>query len=282
LDTKSSNRQIDRLSREGDFDWQLIPQLREAFIWEPLSKRAGETFTHFIMAAVETLHDRYIQLLKTIDLDALTRQQSLPTLIMHLYAPYAASCLLAMRKALPSPSIVALLDSQRQAIDVVFEWLESELGIAPEQLGHHLYSDSLGTNKNGRQDLLRWRAGTQQPSLNSIGLITQELLRCYPRRISLIHASREWLITARALSYLAGEAEPYGNLRDIMLRAVLNDCPAVDIGRLLSVQNIQAAKHQRPVVENGLLLQAALPPPRISCPAPWPVHDTPWMSSASS
>ncbi|SEC73427.1 hypothetical protein SAMN05216205_3118 [Pseudomonas mohnii] len=258
LDTKSSNRQIDRLAREGDFDWQLIPQLREAFIWDPLSKRAGDTFAHFIMAAVETLHDRYVHLVKSIPLDALTRQQSLPTLMIHLYAPYAASCLLAMHKALPSPPMVALLDSQRQVVDVVFDWFESELGIQPKQLGHHVYPDSIGINKNGRQDLQRWRAGTQLPSLNSIALITQKLLRRYPHRTQFIHAGREWLITARMLSYLAGEAEPYGNLRDLMLRAVLSNFPTVDIGKLLSMQNIQAAKQQRPVVESGLLLQATL------------------------
>lgn len=35
---------------------------------------------------------------------------------------------------------------------MVFDWLESELGIAPKQLGHCLYPDSTGVNKNGRQE----------------------------------------------------------------------------------------------------------------------------------
>jgi hypothetical protein len=258
LDTKSGSRQIDRLAREGDFDWQLIPQLREDFIWNPLSKRAGETFAHFIMAAVETLHEGYVRLVKTIQLDALTRSQSLPALITNLYAPYAASFLLEMRKAIPSPPIVTLLDTQRHAVDVVFDWLESELGIAPKQLGHCLYPDSTGVNKNGRQDLQRWRAGTQLPSLNSISLIGRELLIHYPNRAYLINAGREWLITARVLSYLAGKADTYVNLRSIILREVLSDIPNIDIGTILSTLNIQAATHKRQVVESGLLLQDAL------------------------
>lgn len=258
LDTKSGNRQIDRLAREGDFDWQLIPQLREDFIWDPLSKRAGEPFAHFLMASVETLHEGYVRLVKTIQLDALTRSQSLPALISNLYAPYAASFLLEMRKAIPSPPIVAMLDTQRNAIDVVFDWLESELDIAPKQLGLRLYPDSTGVNKNGRQDLQRWRTGTQLPSLNSITLITNELLNHYPNRVHLISAGREWLITARVLSYLADEASAHVDLRSTILREVLGNIPNDDIGWILSNLNIKAAEHKRAVVESGLLLQEYL------------------------
>jgi hypothetical protein len=258
LDTKSGNRQIDRLAREGDFDWQLIPQLREDFIWDPLSKRAGEPFAHFLMASVETLHEGYVRLVKTIQLDALTRSQSLPALISNLYAPYAASFLLEMRKAIPSPPIVAMLDTQRNAIDVVFDWLESELGIAPKQLGLRLYPDSTGVNKNGRQDLQRWRTGTHLPSLNSITLITNELLNHYPNRVHLISAGREWLITARVLSYLADEASAHVDLRSTILREVLGNIPNDDIGWILSNLNIKAAEHKRAVVESGLLLQEYL------------------------
>lgn len=184
LDTKSGNRDVDRLAREGDFDWQLIPQLRQEFISDPLAQRVNKEFSDFMVAVVDAFHVQYVHVVKTLQMDALTRSQSLPALITYLYAPYAASFILEMHKAIPSPPIVALLDTGRYPVDVVIDWLESELGIEPKQLGRRLYPDSTGLNKNGRQDLQRWRTGIQLPSLNSITLITRELLHHYPRGLT--------------------------------------------------------------------------------------------------
>lgn len=258
LDTKSGNRDVDRLAREGDFDWQLIPQLRQEFISDPLAQRVNKEFSDFMVAVVDAFHVQYVHVVKTLQMDALTRSQSLPALITYLYAPYAASFILEMHKAIPSPTIVALLDTGRYPVDVVIDWLESELGIEPKQLGRRLYPDSTGLNKNGRQDLQRWRTGIQLPSLNSITLITRELLHHYPRRPHLIKAAGEWLITARMLSYLADEASVYVDLRSLMLREVLGNIPNDDIGWILSTLNIKAAEHKRAVVESGLLLQEEL------------------------
>lgn len=258
LDTKSGNRHVDRLAREGDFDWQLIPQLRQEFVSEPLAQRVNQEFSDFMLAVVDAFHVQYVHLVKSLPLDALTRSQSMPALITYLYAPYAASFLLQMHKALPSPSIVALLDTGKNPVDVVYNWLEGELGIEPHQLGQHLYPDSTGVNKNGRQDLQRWRNGAQRPSLNSLTLTTQALLQHYPQRPHLIKAAGEWLITARMLSYLADEASVYADLRSLMLREVLGNIPSEDIGWILSTLNIKAAEHKRAVVESGLLLQEEL------------------------
>ncbi|WP_323115034.1 hypothetical protein [Pseudomonas guariconensis] len=258
LDTKSGNRHVDRLAREGDFDWQLIPQLRQEFFGDALTQRVNKEFSDFMVAVVDAFHVQYVHLVKSLQLDALTRSQSMPALITYLYAPYAASFLLQMHKALPSPSIVALLDTRKNPVDVVCGWLEGELGIEPHQLGQRLYPDSTGVNKNGRQDLQRWRNGTQLPSLNSLTLINRVLLQHYPQRPYLIKAAGEWLITARMLSYLADEASVYADLRSLMLREVLGDIPNEDIGWILSTLNIKAAEHKRTIVESGLLLQEEL------------------------
>lgn len=258
LDTKASNRNIDRLAREGDFDWQLLPGLREELIEAPLRKKTNENFARFVIAAVETLHDGYVDLVRTIPLDALTRAESLPALITHLYAPYAASFCLQMHKAIPSPPIVPLLDECQHPIEVTIAWLERELNIAPNQLGHRLYADSTGENKNGRDALQRWRQGLQLPSLNSINLLQQRLLSLYPQRERFINAFGEWLITARALVVFEQYAAPYLKLRPIILREILSDVPPEDIGVLLSQLNIQAAANRRSVVEGGLLLQEHL------------------------
>lgn len=258
LDTKASNRPLDRLAREGDFDWQLLPQLREDLIATPLRAKSSDTFAQFIVTAVETLHEGYIDLIKEVQLDALTRQQSLLPLIKHLFAPYMASFLLQMHKALPSPSLASLLDEQKHPVEIVLSWLEYELNLQPQHLGNLLYPDSAGENKNGRELMQRWRHDQQLPELQSIARLRTNLLGLLPNRTQLITAFTEWLIVARALVVFDKAASPYINLRNVILRAALSNVPPEDIGEILSRLNIQAAVHKREIVEDGLLLSEQL------------------------
>lgn len=254
LGTKASNRQLDRLAREGDFNWQLLAQLREELIETPLRAKSNDTFGQFVAVAVETLHNGYVDLIKTVALDALTREHSLPALITHQFAPFAASFLLQLQKAVPSPPLAALLDTQKHPVAVVFAWLERELNVEPHQLRQLLYADATGENKNGRELMQRWRLGQQLPELQSVSLLQKKLHGVFPHRASLIKAFTEWLIVARALAVLDEAAAPYLNLRQVMLSEVLSNVPLENIGVILSALNIQGAAHKRKLVEGGLLL----------------------------
>lgn len=258
LDTKTSNRDVDRLAREGDFDWQLLTQLREELIEAPLSAKSNENFTKFLMDSAETFHQRYVALIKTVQLDALTRKQSLPALITHVFAPFAASFLLQMQKATLSPPISALLNDQHHPVAITFTWLEHELGIETNQLGHRLYPNSVGENKNGRELMQRWRHGPQLPTLQSISLLQKTLLGVFPQRNQLITAFTEWLIIARALVVFDEAASAHLKLRDCVLREVLGNVPPDDIGAKLSTLNVQASAHKSKLVESGLILDDQL------------------------
>lgn len=254
LDTKASNRHVDQLAREGDFDWQLLTQLRVDLIEKPLSTKSNETFAQFVVAAVDALQEGYVGLIKAVQLDALTREQSLPILITHLYAPFAASFLLQLQKAIASPPMALLLDEQNHPVEVVLTWLESELSVEPNQLAKKLYPDATGENKNGRELMQRWRHDQQLPDLQSICLLRIRLEKIFPMKEPLIKAFTEWLIVARALVVFDEAAAPYLSLRSIILREVLCNVPGEDIGVILSTLNIQAAAHKRSLVEGGLLL----------------------------
>lgn len=254
LDTKNSNREVDRLAREGDFDWQLIPDLRQRLIRAPLQDKSSEAFANYVMATVEIMHDEYIQMIKKIAVDALTRSETLPVLIRYQYAPRAASFLLNLSDAIPSPSLVQLLDSDRHPIDVVFRWLEKELTVDEGQLSYALYPDSTGKNKNGREDLKRWRQGTQLISLSSISLISQDLREQFKPHAHLIGACTEWLITARALVFFEEQAAPYFDLRRTILSEVLCGALPVDLGWILSNLNIEAGNRLQTIKEAGLYL----------------------------
>lgn len=254
LDTKASNRHVDQLARQGDFDWQLLASLRDELLEAPLSSRSNAQFARFVASAVETLQESYVQLIKTIALDALTREQALPVLAEHFLAPYLGSFLLQMHKAIPSPPLAQLLDEQHHPVDVTLAWLEHELEIAPNHLGHQLYPDACGENKNGREAIRRWRQGEQLPELQSIALLHQKLQTQFPTRPLLLRAFTEWLIVVRALAVFESAASDYVRLRHCVLQQVLSDIPIIDIGVMLSRLNIQAAEHKRELVESGLLL----------------------------
>jgi len=258
LDTKASNRHVDQLAREGDFDWQLLTQLREELIEAPLRAKSNENFTEFLMDSAGHFHQRYVALIKTVQLDALTRTQSIPALITHVFAPFAASFLLQMQKTTPSPPISALLNDQHNPVAVTFTWLEHELGIEANQLGQLLYPNAVGENKNGRELIQRWRHGPQLPALQSISLLQKTLLEVFPQRDRLITAFTEWLIIARALIVFDEAASAHLKLRDSVLREVLSNVPPDDIGAKLSALNVQASAHKSKLVERALILDDQL------------------------
>ncbi|WP_374438334.1 hypothetical protein [Pseudomonas panipatensis] len=258
LDTKASNRHVDQLARQGDFDWQLLANLRDELLETPLSSRSNAQFARFVGAAVETLQENYVRLIKTVALDALTREQALPVLAEHFLAPYLASFLLQMHKAIPSPPLAQLLDEPQHPVEVTLAWLERELGLAPHQLGQRLYPDASGENKNGREALRRWRQGHQLPDLQSIALLHAKLQEQLKPQPLLLRAFTEWLIVARALVVVESAASGYLRLRHRVLHQVLSDIPIIDIGLILSTLNIQAAKPKRELVESGLLLMEQL------------------------
>jgi len=258
LDSKASNRHVDQLARQGDFDWQLITQLRHELIEAPLLTKSNKDFTEFVMSAEESFHQDYIKLIRTVQLDALTRQQSLPALITHLFAPFAASFLLQMQRAVASPPIAMLLNDQQHPVAVIFSWLEHELGVEPHRLGHQLYPDANGENKNGRELMQRWRQGKQLPTLQRISLLQKTLLGAFPVRERLITAFTEWLIIARALVVFDEAAAAHLKLRDCILREVLSDVPPDDIGAKLAALNVQSSAHKRDMVCHGLVLDDQL------------------------
>lgn len=260
LDTKASNRHVDQLARQGDFDWQLLENLQHELIEAPLSSRINAQFGQFVASAVETLQQSYVQLIKTVALDSLTREQALPILAEHFLAPYLGSFFLQMHKAIPSPPLAQLLNEQHHPVEVTLAWLEHELEIAPNHLGQQLYPGASGENKNGREAIRRWRQGKQLPDLQSIALLYQKLQAQFTARPFLLRAFTEWLIVARALAVFEDTASGFVRLRHCLLQQVLSDIPIIDIGVLLSKLNIQAAEHKRELVESGLLLFEQLRP----------------------
>ena len=56
VDTKAGSRNIDRLAREGEFDWSLLPILGEEIVVQPLARSVDPEFAELVADSIGYLH----------------------------------------------------------------------------------------------------------------------------------------------------------------------------------------------------------------------------------
>lgn len=238
LDTKARDRHVDRLAREGEYDWSLLPSLRETLITDPLRTATDDNFAEGIDGFVCNVHRHYLRLVAGISLDSLNRIETLPLLTEHYFAPQGAELLLHIKEAFGGPELTELLDPERQPIAVVMDWLDKGSGC---ELASLAFPGSTGTDRSDRELIARWTGGTQIPDLPSIkrfaGAVSR---RGGTAEKQLVPNLRRWIVIARALSWL--EKDSPLQFRAVMLRHLFLGLPDIDIGRVLSLANIEASK----------------------------------------
>lgn len=257
FDTKSADpvlsKKLDRLARDGDFDWSLRPQIVDGLVLEPLQK-LDPNLSDFVDEFVKLLFIEYVSVLSKIPLDALSRQEATPLLIKTLGGGYVAGFLIALRSRFGGPVLTDFLHPDANPIDVVFQWGKTSLGLDVATL-------AFPDNKQNRDDLGRWRRGDTLPLFGSILTLRRELWeRCLDRQTE-VSLFCNWLVAARALAWFDREAENagFGSLIGLVGREILMNCPPRDIGRELSIANNEAGHRLREVAEcGGLLLNVNL------------------------
>lgn len=259
FDTKAADRgvrkKLDRLAREGDFDWTLRSEVIGALLVDPL-KTLDPEFSDFILSFVEFHIEEHISLLSSISLDAMTREQALPMLTEAFYAGIGANFLIWVHHQFGGPDLGRFLMDGVNPIDVVFSWAEALLGI---DIPNTISPDE----KIKRDDIGRWRRGDTIPSFyGSILPIKRELIeRLASSKRSKIDLFLKWLVTARVMAWLEREAIKSGRhqIRACARREILLNCPKRDIGIELSIANRAAAEDLRELSGGGLrLLEAKL------------------------
>ena len=126
------------------------------------------------------------------------------------------------------------------------------------QLGHLLYPNSVGENKNGRELMQRWRQGRRLPTLQRISLRQKTLRQVFRLRDQLVEGFTEWLIIARPAAVFDEAASPHMQLRNGIPREILSNMPPDDIGSKLAALNIQASAQKSSLVDTGLRLDHQL------------------------
>ncbi|MCB1958996.1 MAG: hypothetical protein KDE68_00470 [Rhodocyclaceae bacterium] len=236
FDTKAQNRTLDRLAREGEYDWELVSDIRADAITTPLAKATDDEFADLIASFVEHIHTEYRNLSNTIPLDALSRDEALPLLIEYSFAPHGCAFLETIVARVDGPGLFEILDSDRQPIEVVLNWFGSN---CDTDLAQTAYPDSTNTDRTDREMVRRWVTGKQLPDLQSI----TRFVRVFSSKHKALTTTesdnlRRWLVVARALTWF--ESNSPVPVRTIACRQFLMGNPVIDIDHILSSANIDA------------------------------------------
>lgn len=246
LDTKSKNRDVERLAREGDYDWSLLSSLREDLILTPLRRYVrDEDFIHNLDLFIQHVHASYLGIVSTISLDGLSREEALPILIQHYFAPHAIGLFEAIwTKDAPNP--FQFLDPENYPLDVVFKWADPD---GRHSLAKAAFPKTTDGDKDNREKVTRWADGTQLPDLVSISLFLDALAsNGTEEHRKKVPGLRKWLLLARALTWFEREANPL-HLRQILNWYIIRGDQEWDIGKILSLAAIEAGKNLERLME---------------------------------
>ena len=205
--TKSADpavrKKLDRLARDGDFDWSLRPHVIEALLVKPL-KDLDPDLSDFVDGFVDFVLNEHVNLLSHISLDAMSREEAAPLLIKAFGAGQVAAFLISLRDRFGGPDIGDFLRQDADPIDVVFQWAETSLGL-------HVATVVFPDDKQKRDDLSRWRRGKTIPDFfGSIRPLKRELEARCPDQKSEVLLLGKWLVAARALAWLDRETVTAG------------------------------------------------------------------------
>jgi hypothetical protein len=211
LDVKRRNRAVDRLAREGDFDWEQLPQLIDELIREPLARQIDPAFSELVGQWLAFFQGEYIRVLRTISLDALSREDALPLLQRHLFSAWVANLLVLMKHRFGGQDLHFLLAPSGlgssllpdiNPIDAVLLNAEHSAGLDGGALTNLFYRIH-DRDPRQRDQIERWRKGKQLPDVNSLiaGLDAWDRLKAmHPRLPARVDVLR-WLIVARAICW---------------------------------------------------------------------------------
>lgn len=237
VDTKAGNRDVDRLAREGEFDWSLLPTISDDLIVGPLAKSVDHEFADLLAQTIAYVHASYVNLVSTVPLDALSREEALPPLVEHYFAPHALGLVFGIKQGFGGPDLMKLFDPDLRPVAIVLEWLDQG---EDRPLAKVAFPESTTADRAEFEMVRKWTDGTNLPDRQSIVRFGAALSKAGGIRPEKVQNLRIWLIVARALAHL--EKESPVPFRGFMRRHLLLGMPDIDIGRILSTASIEAGR----------------------------------------
>lgn len=196
LDTKSGDRDVDRLAQDGDFNWSLLDDVIQRLlvggvggILQGASRKAYTSWLVHVRAV-------YQRVLMGTPLDSVSRADVADILIDQLWVPLAANLLTELANACPGPLLPQLLDPSRPSVDVVFAWADEQISV---DVVKSAYPERLGPDKTERDKISKWRAGDDIPSAQGLKLLAKRL-DAHPDLHAVSSGLSAWLLVAAAIS----------------------------------------------------------------------------------
>lgn len=249
VDTKSGNRDVGRLAREGEFDWTLLPTIGDELVVGPLAKSVDEEFADLVAQTFGYVHASYVNLVSTVPLDSLNRKEALPLLVEHFFAPHALGLVFGVKKGFGGPDLMRLFDPELRPVSVVLEWLDQG---EERPLARVAFPEATTADRAEFEMVRKWANGTNLPDRQSVVRFGAALAKAGGVQTEKIRNLRIWLIIARALAHLEkASAVPF---RGFMRRHLLLGMPAVDVGRVLSTAVIESGRRYSDLTMPALTL----------------------------
>lgn len=252
IGTKAGNRDVDRLAREGEFDWTLLPDLGLELLVGPLADKVDREFAEMVGQTVAYLHASYVDLVSTVPLDGLNRKEALPLLVEHYFAPHALGLIFGTKKGFGGPDLMKLFDPDLRPVSVVLEWLDQAETVP---LARVAFPQATTADRAEFEMLRKWADGTNLPDGQSI-LLFAKALKKEGVRDEKIRSLRIWLTLARALSHL--EKDSPVPFRGFMRRHLLLGMPDIGIRRILSTAVNESGKRYSELAMPALTLYEEL------------------------
>ncbi len=246
FDTKSKNRDVERLAREGDFDWSLLSALREDLILSPLRRYVvDEAFIDKLDQFIQHVHASYLGIVSSISLDSMSRDEALPILIKHYFAHHAIG-FFEIIWTKEAPCAVAFLNPENYPLEVVFNWVDPR---GSHLLAKAAFPETTDIALDNREKVTRWADGTQLPDLASLKLFVDALAK----NGSDEHKAKasgllKWLVLARALTWFERKANPL-HLKQTLIWHASQGNREWDIGEILSMAAINFGKRREALLE---------------------------------
>jgi len=244
-------KKLDRLVKDGDFDWSVTAEIVEKLIVQPLREIDSEIID-FASGPAVRFKNGYIDLVLNTSLDGVDRANSFPVLIEHLFLPNLCWMLVAAKRQFGGPELIPILCA-KYPLSELAAWLEDRL----EGKGFVPKDDEL------RGYVKAIKLGRDLPSLMRVKLLKACLLRLVGSQ-SFVFVFIKWLLILRAVEFCARRAEGVGfDLYRMMRGELLAGLKPRDIGLILSDLNYRCSNSLADLRKSAFILHHELNPSSV-------------------
>lgn len=193
--TKQSKRLDDKVHNLMA-DYRDIKESIEQFIKKPLDGYLDSERSAIIGAAFAYVLLEYLELIRTVDVDGITRTKNNQLIAEHFLPLAIVRCTEMIKDQMPGPDPIVLFGSNCSAISTVLNWAEDNL------VGwNRFYSGLTGEdNKTKRDRINRWKSGSELPTLAYIKSLQGWSTGPWPELMDWNHL-KAWLLIARAIDW---------------------------------------------------------------------------------